>query len=98
MENKLQSWWKKTVLTCEQVTLLSFNSSEQERLSFAENLKFRLHRALCVFCRRYYQQAKFLNKAMKKHQERSVEDNLPAKGLGDDAKDRLKKTLRDSIK
>lgn len=97
MENKLKKWWKGMVFTCEDVTRLSFDPIEQAKLSFADKLRFKLHRSLCVWCRRYYKQTVFLRRAMKTHQQKFTEDTLSDKKLNKEIKERLKKELGNPV-
>lgn len=96
MGNKFKELWKELVITCDDVARLSYDPPEQEKLSFTENLMFKLHRSMCVWCRRYYQQTKFLRKAMKNQQQKSADGDLSNKKLSNEAKDRLKEILNDS--
>lgn len=76
MKNKLQKWWKRMFLTCEEVTPFFFDTPEGKKLGIMENLKLNIHRLVCIWCRRYYKQTKFLRKAMKNHQKKSAENVL----------------------
>jgi hypothetical protein len=86
------------MLNCEEATRLSFDVPKQSGLTFAERLQLRIHRSLCLWCRRYYKQSKFLSEAMKSHQQRSAEGDFTDKKLSDESKNKLKQTLRDSSK
>lgn len=96
MGNKFKKFWKELVMTCDDVARLSYDPPEQEKLSFTENLIFKFHRAICVWCRRYYKQTKFLRKAMKTQEQKSADGILSETRLTIEAKDKIKKALRDA--
>lgn len=86
------------MLNCEDATRLSFDVPTQLELTFAERLQLSMHRSLCIWCRRYYKQTKFLSEAMKSHQQKSAEGDFTDIKLSDELKNKLKQKLKDSSK
>jgi len=56
----------------------------------SERLGLRIHLALCKWCRAYGSQIQFLNTAAK-----SSDQHLPAQSLSPEARERLRRALRD---
>ena len=98
MGNKFQNWLKGAVATCSDVNRISSNPSKLKELSLAKRLKLKLHRSICIWCRRYAKQTIVLKDAMEKHQQKSAEGTLSEVKMSEEAKDRLKKALRDLAK
>lgn len=93
MENYLEDWRRKTRFNCETVTRLSSDNLEGKELTFGDKLKSRLHRIVCIWCRRYYKQTNLLNEAMKTHQQNASSDKTSKITIRVGAKERIKKTL-----
>lgn len=83
------------MLTCDDVTRLSFDTPDGVKLSFFMRLKLKLHRAICIWCKRYFNQTKFLRKAMKANQP-TTDAALSDMCLTKEEKEKLKKTLQDA--
>lgn len=83
------------MLTCDDVTRMSFDIPYGVKLSFSMRLKLKLHRAICIWCKRYFNQTKFLRKAMKAHQP-TADPALSDSCLTNEEKEKLKKTLQDA--
>ncbi|MBA2726553.1 MAG: hypothetical protein H0U49_00065 [Parachlamydiaceae bacterium] len=98
MINKTKKWWEDLVLTCEEVTRLSFDVPEERKLTVTEKLKLKFHRSMCILCRRYYKQGKFLQEAMTKYQKKSSDGTITKKKMSNEMKEKIKRELQDSVK
>ena len=76
---------------CTEITRLASQSFEQP-LSFRTRLKMRLHFLICVWCKRYNQQLKFLHHAGSHadHQDKA----LPGRVLSPEARHRIVQRLK----
>ena len=63
--------------------------------SFLLRLRMRLHHLICVWCRRYERQLKFLHRAAPRTHEEI--DRLSARGLSPEARQRLVQRLREAV-
>lgn len=97
MGNNLNEWWKGMMLTCDDATRMSFDIPEGVKLSFSEKLKLKLHRTMCVWCRRYFKHTKFLRNAMKVQPEKSANGDISKKKMSDESKEKLKQLLQEKV-
>lgn len=65
-------------------------------LSRGQRLGLRLHLLLCKWCRRYGKQIRFLRQAVREHAEHV--NNATPRTLSPQARERLKRSLRDKPK
>lgn len=73
---------------CKKIVALTSESMDRN-LSFRERITLRLHLITCAACLRFFEQSKFLRRAMSEYYERcSVEKNDVT--FSDDARERLK--------
>ncbi len=85
------------MLTCDDVTRMSFDKPDDLEFSFSEKLRLKLHRSMCLWCRRYYKQTKFLREAMKTQTQKSADGDISKKKMSDDSKEKLKQLLQDEV-
>ncbi len=97
MRNQINGWWKGMMLTCDDVTRMSFDTPEGVKFSFTEKFKLKLHRTMCIWCRRYFKQTKFLRKAIKVQPEKSADGDISKMELSNESKEKLKKLLQDKV-
>jgi hypothetical protein len=64
-------------------------------LPWKTRMKMRLHFLICKWCERYKNQLRFLRQAVRRHPEQISSDDAATPSLSSDAKDRLKRTLRE---
>ncbi len=86
--------WKLLNLPCEEMARLASESLDRD-LGRLERLALRSHIVYCAACRRYLSQLKHMRVALKQLAERlQTDDPLPGPGLPDDARERIKRTLK----
>ena len=78
---------------CHDITRLLSNSMERP-LPLRTRLLIRLHFAICVWCKRYAEQLKFLRRYSSNLAEKGCEHGPPA--LSSSARGRLNKALKDA--
>lgn len=71
-----------------------YSESIDRKLSLKTRIELKIHLFTCEACVRYLQQIKFLREAMQKHAESFESEALPEKKLSSDAKERIKKAIR----
>ena len=79
--------------SCEEVT--RFVSASLDRgLPWYHRVRLRMHFLMCVLCRRYRDQVRFIRHALRSHAERleNQETPLPA-GLSPESRERIKRAL-----
>ncbi len=81
--------WKHTP-NCADMSRLASRSLEQP-LPLRTRFKMRLHYLICVWCKRYFKQLKFLHKAAPQFEDHA--DTLPDRGLSAEAKQRMVQRL-----
>lgn len=77
------------MLSCERAAALS-SASMDRRLTLRERLALYPHLAMCVLCRRFRRQIRFLHTAAARAQANALADVR----LDDDAKDRMRRRIR----
>ncbi len=82
--------WKHTP-NCADMSRLASRSLEQP-LSLRMRLKMRLHYLICVWCKRYFKQLKFLHKAAPNFEDHA--GILPDRGLSAEARQRIVQRLQ----
>ena len=90
------NWWKEKLVTfiathtpkCHDITRLISESMERP-LPWRKRLAVRVHYSICVWCRRYQSQLRFLRKAL---HDCGESGNLTG-GMPDEVRDRLKASL-----
>lgn len=65
-------------------------------MPLGKRLKVRMHYWICVWCKRYEQQLKFLREAMHKHP--APDEPSPGAALSSDARQRIKAAPREPSK
>jgi len=53
------------MISCDQATYI-ISKNQHEEITFLTNLKLKLHLLMCLYCRRYNKQIKFLDKIINK--------------------------------
>ncbi|MBD0316381.1 MAG: zf-HC2 domain-containing protein [Nitrospiraceae bacterium] len=90
----LVGWLIRVTPTCQEMTRLL--SDEMDRpLPWKTRAKMRLHFLICKWCERYKNQLRFLRQAVRRHPEQISSDDPATPSLSSEAKDRLKRTLRE---
>ena len=84
--------WKITP-NCAEMSRLSSQSLDQP-LGLMTRIRMRLHYVICVWCRRYSKQVRFVHKAAPELDAKAVQHSKV--GLSDEAKKRLKAALKAS--
>ena len=83
----------KLIYPCQEVTELASASLDRD-LPFSQRLRLRLHFYMCVLCRRYHDQIRFIHEALQHHPDRLAEhDASAATGLSPESRDRIKRAL-----
>ena len=82
--------WKHTP-NCADMSRLASRSLEQP-LSRRMRLRMRLHYLICVWCKRYFKQLKFLHKAAPNFEDQA--GTLPGRGLSAEARQRIVQRLQ----
>ncbi len=78
---------------CKEVTRLMSESLDRD-LSGPERLKLRMHFLMCVLCRRFARQVRFVRDALRRPPDRLEGQDLPHPlGLSTEARDRIKRSL-----
>lgn len=90
----LVGWLIRVTPTCREMTRLLSDAMDRP-LPLKTRVKMRLHFLICKWCERYKNQLRFLRQAVRRHPEQIGSDNLATPSLSSDAKDRLKRTLRE---
>ncbi len=81
---------------CKEVTRLVSESLDRD-LSVPERLTLRVHVLMCVLCRRFARQVRFVRDALRRHSDRLEGQDLPPPpGLSPEARDRIKRNLSPS--
>jgi len=94
LKMKLVIWvWKQTP-NCVEMSRLASMSIDRP-LPFTVRFKMQLHQVICVWCKRYQQQLRFLRKAAPRMQ-REIE-HTAQRGLSEAAKRRIHSQLRKEI-
>ncbi len=89
-----RSFWNLLNLPCEEMARLASESLDRD-LSRLERLALRSHVIYCAACRRYLSQLKHMRVALKQLGARlHTDDPLPGPGLPDDARERIKRSLK----
>ena len=82
--------WKHTP-NCADMSRLASRSLEQP-LSLRIRLRMRLHYLICVWCKRYFKQLKFLRQAAPNFEDHA--GALPGRGLSIEARQRIMQRLQ----
>ncbi len=94
IERLKQRWiawvWRHTP-GCADMSRLASQSLEKTP-PLGRRLKMRLHFLVCVWCKRYYKQLKFLHEAVPRFQEHA--GTLPGRGLSAEARKRMMQRLQ----
>ncbi len=78
---------------CTEVTELVSASLDRE-LPLQQRLRLRLHFLMCVLCRRYHKQIRFIHEALHRHPERLSEQGAsPTASLSPKSRARVKRAL-----
>ena len=85
------TWVWNHSLNCAEMSRLASQSLEQ-RLPLSTRFKMRLHYLICVWCKRYSRQLKFLHDSAPHFHEHT--ETLPNRGLSAEAKQRIVRRLR----
>ncbi len=81
---------------CKEVTRLVSESLDRD-LSGPERLALLVHFLMCVLCRRFARQVRFVRDALRRHPDRlEGQDLLSPPGLSTEARDRIKRNLTGS--
>ena len=81
---------------CKEVARLVSESLDRD-LSGPERLKLRMHFLMCVLCRRFARQVRFVRDTLRRHPDRlDGQDLSPPPGLSTEARDRIKRSLTHS--
>ena len=89
-----RSFWHLLNLPCEGMARLASESLDRD-LGRLERVALRSHLAYCAACRRYLRQLKLIRAALKRLGEHlETDDLLPGPGLPDDARERIKRSLK----
>jgi hypothetical protein len=92
--SRTRSFWNLLNLPCEGMARLA-SESHDRNLSRLERIALRSHVLYCTACRRYLSQLKRIRAALKQLGARlETDDLLPGPGLPDDARDRIKCSLK----
>ena len=81
--------------SCRDVTRLQSLALDQS-LPVAKQVGLRLHLLLCKWCRRYGKQIRFLRRAVREHQDKTVEP--VSQSLTPEARAKLKRSLQGELK
>jgi hypothetical protein len=77
---------------CKKIVGLASQSMDRN-LSFRERITMKLHMITCAACLRFFEQSKFLRRAMNEYYDRcSVDESDDA--FGDEARERLKAAVK----
>jgi len=82
--------WNHT-LNCAEMSRLASQSLER-RLPLSARVKVRLHFLICVWCKRYFKQLKFLHDSAPHFHEHA--ETLPNRGLSAEARQRIVQRLQ----
>ena len=89
-----RSFWNLLNLPCEGMARLASESFDRD-LGRMERLALRSHLLYCAACRRYVSQLRVIRSALKRLTAGlSGDDPLPGPGLPDDARERIKRSLK----
>lgn len=76
---------------CKKIVSLA-SASLDRNLSLSERIKLKLHMVTCAACLRFFEQSKFLRRAMGEYYDRCMVDEIEA-DFSSDARDRLKRAV-----
>ena len=96
LKTKVILWLASNLPSCEAITLIVSESHERP-LSFHERLQKRLHMLICEWCRRYEWQLRMMRLAVRAHAEDVDTGTIVANGLSEEARDRMKRALKNSL-
>jgi predicted anti-sigma-YlaC factor YlaD len=88
----IKALWRLLTLPCEGMTRLASESLDRD-LTRLERVALRSHLLYCGACRRFVQQVAVLRRAVRRIEAGAP---LPGPGLPDDARDRIKRALREN--
>jgi len=94
LKTKAIYWLAGKLPPCEDITRLASESRERP-LTLREHVQARLHFLICVWCSRYWSQLATIHSVSKEHSDEVLSDEADGPRLSDDAKERLKRALRD---
>jgi hypothetical protein len=80
---------------CREATRMQSEGLDRH-LGLAQQIGLRIHLILCKWCRRYGKQIGFLRSAARRHEEH--EQGLPPQSLPPEARERIKRRLREAEK
>jgi predicted anti-sigma-YlaC factor YlaD len=82
--------------SCEIITK-KISGSIDHKLTLKERMTIRIHITFCKFCRRYYRQLTMMHHYFEGRLKEEKQSSPPAgPGLSQEAKDRIKKNLREN--
>ncbi len=90
----LVGWLIRVTPTCQEMTRLLSDAMDRP-LPWRTRVLMRLHFLICKWCERYKHQLRFLRQAVRRHPEQVSPEVTDAPALSSEAKDRLKRTLRE---
>jgi predicted anti-sigma-YlaC factor YlaD len=91
----MKAFWRLLNLPCEGMTRLASESLDRD-LTRLERFALRSHLLYCAACRRYAQQVETLRRAVRRLVARvEAGEPLPGPGLPIDARERIKRALRE---
>jgi hypothetical protein len=85
------TWIWNRIPTCREMTRLASASCDDKHFCPKTKLKIWLHFAICAWCRRYFQQIKFLHRAALNL------DKTPPQPLSPEARQRLKAAIQEKM-
>lgn len=95
LKQRLINWYGRKTTPCKEVIRL-LSESRERSLTLRERIGIRLHYLICVWCPRYERQLKLLGDAARCHPAPTETPAAPS--LSADARERLKRSLRDAEK
>jgi hypothetical protein len=84
------------MLSCEEITRL-YSESLERKLPFRQRLEVRLHMLMCRYCSRFRRQIVFLRNLARNAGSRAggpAAEGFEKEGLSDEARQRIKETLK----
>ena len=93
MPHSIVKLMMKMFYPCSEITRMA-SASMDEDLPLSTRLRFKLHLAMCVLCRRFTEQLRFIRDTLRRHPEKLDHSApSPSKGLSPEAKARISNSL-----